>query len=154
MKKVDEPPLIILMDLLFILIFFLILSDDKSISIHLDENYPEYNAIYLYEDSQANIRSVSTNEIFVNEESILVNCNKYIYCEKYINSEHKNIYLYLPKEIFLKISKISYHAFASKVANCTNLDLYINNKGKLNFEKIYTKNLCLKNIKNFEKIYH
>jgi len=147
-KRTSHPPLLILLDLLFILIFILIL-DNKAIKIEIPKDTLFKNAILVLKEDDMLYR---LNPLNYQKEKILNIKHEYIYfqsCDTQCSNAPKNIrekiYIYFPNNLFNNISKITFLGMHTSY-NCKSLHFKILDDGKIDKKYLLEKNTCLKQI--------
>ena len=154
MKQISYPPIIILLDILFVFLFILILNQKKVIDIQFPLDRVFKGGKILYKDSEGYYRDQngiiysSTKDEGINH--LLLDCTTQLGCdrvrEKYSN---QGVFILLPQQIFTQMAEISMLAFGMEV--CDNLKFFIKKNGALDYPLIINENECLVNIPGFEK---
>jgi len=151
-KNLSSPPLLILVDLLFLLVFILIINKENYTTIHIPKDILFKGSILVYQKDNfryiVNQKTGSLGNIFIDKEqnnfSYYEKCN--IQCSSYNNLDIEKLYIYFPDKLFSQISKLSYIA-SSQEYQCKNINYKITDDGKINFQKLLLDNKCLKKIK-------
>lgn len=153
-KRVSSPPIIILLDLLFLLVFILILNQSNQTKISFSKDKLFEGAILIYrEDGIKYLVDQKTKEI---DKIYFPKANTgYSYFEKcktqcrdYTSLNQDNLYIYLPNNLFNQIAKVSYIA-SNTDYNCKNLNFEIMDNGKMNVDKLL-ENDCVKTIEGID----
>jgi hypothetical protein len=152
MKRLSYPPFIVFFDTIAILLFILILNQNKTIEITIPSDKIVSGAIVLYKNNNV-FRNASDNSLFeAKEYSLPLACEQQIECQearkKYGGGV--NAYILLPDEVFNKIGKISILAFSK--ASCTSVEYVINKDGELDLKKLAEQNECLNEIYGFKEM--
>jgi hypothetical protein len=153
-KKTSYPPVIILLDLLFLLVFILILNQSNETSIELPpKKLFEGSILVYYEDGikyLVNQNSKEIEKIYHPKSNVgfeyFEKCQQQ--CSEYTSLNKDNLYIYLPSNLFNQISKITYIASHTDY-NCKNLKFIILENGKINYDKLL-KNNCLRKIEGVD----
>ncbi|HIP11174.1 MAG TPA: hypothetical protein EYG73_00510 [Arcobacter sp.] len=153
-KKVSSPPVIILLDLLFLLVFILILNQSSQTNISFSKDKLFKGAILIYrEDGIKYLVNQDTREIgdiyFPKANtgySYFEKCKQQ--CREYTNLNQNNLYIYLPNNLFNQIAKVSYIA-SNTDYNCKNLKFKIMDNGKIDVDKLL-ENDCVKGIEGID----
>ncbi len=147
-KRTSHPPLLILLDLLFILIFILIL-DNKAIKIEIPKYALFKDAILVLKEDKF---SYKLNPLNYQKEEILDIKDNYIYfqsCETQCSNApidiREKINIYFPNNLFNNISKITFLGMHTSY-NCKSLHFKILDDGKIDKKHLLEKNTCLKQI--------
>lgn len=158
-RVLSSPPMVILLDVLFVYLFILILSSSTE---NIQINYPKdrifKNAkILTLENNQyyeCDLEARQLVKFYAQENESF---HKFLECEeqeqcikaKTIFGDREFVIL-LPSNLFNEISKISMLAFGLK--SCNKLKFTITDKGVLDREELF-KNKCLDNIYGFKENY-
>lgn len=153
MKRNAYPPLIILLDLLFMLLFMFILTDEKNISISMKGNDIANGAkIYHYDNAL---------KAYVDEEKIPyqkngntwpLKCEQQIKCITAREKYGDNIVIVLPDDLFRKIMEITFFSIESKFSGCDHVKFIISQDGNLDRETL-KESSCLEKIPGLKEHY-
>jgi biopolymer transport protein ExbD len=158
MKRViSYPPVVILLDILFVFLFVLILSSSKEniqITIPKDKLFDEAK-ILLIQNNQYYEYNTNSKEITLFE--LPDRFNKFIDCEnqkecieaKNKFGQNKEFVILLPKHIFENISKVAMIAFSNKT--CKELHFDIKQDASFDKEELLKENKCLADISGFKE---
>jgi hypothetical protein len=155
MKIASYPPMIILLDMLFVFLFILVLNEKKVISIDIPKYKLFKDAKIVYFNAKiekyCDLRGIEYpfDSIY---NLLLDECSKQKECIEAKKQFGERVYILLPKDIFDEISKISMLAFGTK--SCSKLQFVINKDGVLNYTEIIKSNTCLEKISGFKKVFH
>ena len=141
-----SPPLIILLDMLFIFLFILVLNNDSVIDIKVPEKrlFDDATLVYLNGD-----KYVSVNDnLPLSYTSPLIKCTTQNECGKHGDKE---LYIALSKKTVSEISEITITALEPEY--CKSLIFVISEDGNINIDKLLTDNTCLTKISGFDKKY-
>jgi hypothetical protein len=155
-KKISSPPVIILLDLLFLLVFILILNQSNETSIELPKDRLFDSSILVYhEDGMKYLVNQETREIekiYYAKSNVgfeyFEKCQEQ--CRGYTNLNRDNLYIVLPSNLFNQISKITYIASHTDY-KCKNLKFKVMDNGKIDYINLL-KNDCLKKIDGIETL--
>lgn len=140
--KLSSPPMVILLDVLFIFLFILILNDKTLIEIippkeknsGLDIIYKN-KANFYYEKNQ----SLYQKEV---DYAYFLSCKEREECKAARDEYGKeNVYLLLPDNLYSELSMLS--ILALKTTSCKSIKIYIKNSKSLNYKKMITEQPCL-----------
>lgn len=152
MKRISYPPIIILLDVLFVFLFILILDEKKVIQINLPKEKIFTGAKLLHYDSQQE-KYLDENNLAYNFKDIynlLLKCENQREC---VDAKRKygtdKIFMLLPKKLFTEMSEINMLAFGTET--CDKLEFFITENGILDDKKLLEKNDCLLKISGFNK---
>jgi len=157
-KKLSTPPVIILLDLLFMLLFILLISKKDKIEVEIPPDIIFQNATLLYNDSDG-IKYVM-NQNTKRREGIYnppTNVGFQYYkdcktqCRDYPSQYRGRLQIYFPNDLFNTISKITFIGSHTDY-NCKKIKFDISVDGKLDIEKLVEKNSCLKKIDGLDKL--
>lgn len=151
MKKTSYPPLIILLDMLFVFLFIMILNEKKIIKINIPQDKLFKNAKIVYFDDKSK-KYYDLNRIeysFNSQYSLLLECEKQRECNEARKKFGNKINILLPDDIFDDMSKINMLAFGTEV--CTQLNFFIKDDGLLDYQKILKENTCLLKIQGMDE---
>jgi len=157
MKKISYPPLIILLDVLFVFLFILILNSSSKVIkiIPPSDKLFENGKILIWNEQIKKYYSYpdKTPFRFDTKFTQLLKCKNQKECLdiKATLSSDEKAYILLPDKLFNEISKLSLVAFDEK--SCKNLVFHIGNNGKLNKEELISSNSCLLKINGFQKYF-
>lgn len=140
MRKASFPPIIILLDFLFIFLFVITQKEPKTVEIHIPEDKLFKTAEIFYPNSEY-------------EKSYLIECEEQLECKNARNKYGNKVFIYIPPSLFQKISEMTFFAFESSSAKCGKLSIHISEEGKLDIPKIFDQNKCLNKIKNLRYMY-
>jgi len=158
MKRViSYPPVVILLDILFVFLFVLILSVSKEnikITIPKDKLFDEAK-ILVMQNNQYYEYQIDTKELTLFE--FKHRFNKFLECEnqkecleaKNKFGQDKDFIILLPQHLFENISKVSMIAFSDK--SCKELYFNIQENGSLDRDELLKENECLNNIEGFKE---
>jgi len=157
-KKLSTPPVIILLDLLFMLLFILLISKKDKIEVSIPPNIIFKNAILIYTDNDG-IKYVM-NQNTKERESIFnppPNIGFQYYkdckaqCSDYSSQYRDKLDIYFPNDLFNTISKITFIGSHTDY-NCKKIKFNISVNGKLDIQKLVRNNGCLKKIDGLDKL--
>ena len=153
-NRISSPPLIILLDLLFLLVFILILNENNQISIELPKYRLFDGSILTYD---VNGIKYIINQKTKNIEKKYYPQSQFEYfkkcqqqCREYKKLDRNDLYIIFPNRLFNEISKITYIASHTKY-NCKNLKFKIKDNGKIDYKKLL-ENICLSKIKGIDNL--
>lgn len=153
MRKASFPPIVILLDFLFLFLFIITQKEIKTIDIIIPEERLFNGAeVFYYSDNTKNYLSATTQKM-THEKSLLIDCEKQLECQNAKAKYGEKIFIYIPPNLFKKISEMTFFAFESSSAKCDNISVYISQEGTLDIPLTFDKNKCLNNIKNLRKLY-
>ena len=151
MKRISYPPIIILLDVLFVFLFILILDEKKVIQIHSPEKKIFTGATIVHYDSNRK-KYLDNNNLeytFKGIYNLLLDCNEQIEC---IEAKQKygteKIFILLPRKLFTEMSEINMLAFGTE--KCDKLEFFITKDGLLDNKKLIDENECLLKIDGFK----
>ncbi len=142
MRLLPSPPLIILLDVLFVFLFILILDNKTPIEI-IPPPQGLFGAKILYKN----------NDIWYYEENntayekkidyaYLLDCENRKECAVTQYKYGKdNVYILLPDSVYSELSKLS--ILALKTTSCKSIKIYIADDGSLNYKKTLDDSPCL-----------
>lgn len=157
-KNLSTPPVIILLDLLFMLLFILLISKKDKIEVKIPPNIIFENAILIYTDNSG-IKYVM-NQTTKERESIFnppPNIGFQYYkdcknqCKDYPLHYQGKLQIYFPNDLFNQISKITFIGSHTDY-NCKKIIFDVNPQGELNIKKLVQENSCLEKIEGLEKL--
>jgi hypothetical protein len=155
MKITSYPPMIILLDMLFVFLFILVLNEKKIINIHIpdDKLFKGGKIVYFdpntktYKDSQgAEYQFSSIYNLLLDE------CKEQEECKEAKEKFGDGIRILLPKNLFDEMAKINMLAFGTK--SCSKLDFFVKEDGFLDYKKTIEQNPCLEKISGFKKSFY
>ena len=152
-RKSAHPPVLILMDLLFILVFILLINTDDNVKINIPLQEPFTGSYLVYKhDGVENIVDHISGKV----TSDTLDKGKYYYyqkCERQCDSlninDRDNMFIYFPDDLFKSVAQISYIATNTSY-NCKNLEFDITEEGNIDHNLLFTKNPCLGRIPGSE----
>jgi len=151
MRHISYPPIIILLDILFVFLFILMLDEKKVINVYPPKEKVFVGATLLYYD-QNQKKYLDEQNVVYNFQSIhnlLLACENQREC---IDVKRKygtdRVFMLLPKKLFIEMSEINMLAFGTN--SCTKLDFVIKEDGELDYEKLIQENTCLLKIPGFK----
>jgi hypothetical protein len=151
-KKTLQPPLLILLDLLFLLVFILLIDSKNNINIELPSDKLFKDAILvLHEDNNEYVINQTTYQkegFFIPSKGQQYNfyqsCTTQ--CKDAPNIMKNSLYIYFPTALFNNIAKITYIAIHTSYS-CNNLKFKVLDNGKIDLKYLVEKNKCLNQIK-------
>lgn len=153
-RQTSSPPLIILLDLLFILIFILLITKKNQIEIDIPKDKLFQGAILIYKnDGLKYIMNQTTKQADgiwrgrPNGITFFDECH--IQCKEYDNKYKNNLYIYYPDNLVNELSNRIFIALHTDEFNCKNLKFEIKSNGIIDIEKLKIDNPCVKNIPGF-----
>ena len=150
MRRISYPPIIILLDILFVFLFILILDEKKVIQIHSPKEKLFKGATLLHYDFHRKKYLDENNMVysFKSIHNLLLECKGQREC---IDAKRKygtdKVFMLLPKGLFTEMSEINMLAFGTE--SCNKLEFFITEKGLLDEKKLIEVNKCLLNIDGF-----
>lgn len=148
-RKSSHPPLIILLDLLFVLVFILIMDSDDGITITIPEKKLFDNAILVYRSGSSEFIINKQDGSVGNEPLEAADFYYYQRCDDQCSSynvDYKDkMYIYFPNDLFNDISKLTFLA-ADTSFNCKNIQFDITQKGEIDLDLLFSNNPCLNRI--------
>lgn len=146
MNRNISPPLVILLDMLFIFLFVLILNTDVTIDVVLPGKKLFDEATLVYSDGEKYV-DIEKNEP-PTYTSLLIECGDQLECKK-ARKIHKNkkIYVYLPERTFSYLSEIT--LIALEPGFCKSLKFTIDDNGDVDDSALRADNKCLSKISGF-----
>ena len=149
-KQSSYPPMIILLDVLFIFLFILILNSDRSFKIKLPTENLFPNAKIVYKNNNGYFFYINSPEkIYIPKKrySKILDCNKHPKCLIY---DKKNIGVILPDIIFEEISNLTTAVVTE--TSCKRLTHYILMNGKLDYQRMLNEFPCLEELPNIRSL--
>lgn len=153
MRKASFPPIIILLDFLFLFLFIITQKETKTVDIRIPEDRLFHGAEIFYSSSDRKNYFNTTTQNMPQEKSYLIDCGKQLECQNAKAKYGEKIFIYIPPDLFKKISEMTFFAFESSFAKCGNISVYISQEGTLDIPQTFDNNECLKNITNLRKLY-
>lgn len=141
------------MDLLFILVFILLLNTDDNVKVNIPPDQLFTGAFLVFDDGKDQYIVDHHSGRITNEKINKKNyyyyqkCNKQ--CQKFEARYRDKLFIYFPDNLFKEISQISYIATNTSF-NCRNLEFDITAAGNIDQKSLFHKNSCLKNIPGAE----
>ena len=157
-KKLSTPPVIILLDLLFMLLFILLISKKDKIEVKIPNDMLFKNAILVYEDNDGIKYLINKNtkekEAIYNPPSNVgfqyyKDCKEQ--CSDYPIYYRNHLYIYFPDDLFNTISKITFIG-AHTDYNCKKIDFHVSIDGKIDIKELVKNNPCLEQIEGLDKL--
>lgn len=158
-KKISSPPVIILLDLLFMLLFILLVSQKNHIKVTIPSSEIFKTATLIYKDSDG--ISYVMNQNTKEKESIFYSSldeEFYYYhdceaqCREYPSKYKGHLYIYFSNELFNKISKLTFIASHTSY-HCNKIDFKVKLDGTLDIKKMTKNNSCLNKINGIENLF-
>jgi len=152
MRIASYPPMIILLDMLFVFLFILVLNEKKVIDIHIPKDKLFKGAKVIYFDSSTQTYNDNRGKQYQFDSIynlLLDECHEQKECKEAKKKFGNNIFILLPKKLFNEMSNINMLAFGTK--SCNKLDFFVKKDGMLDYKKTIDENSCLKKINGFEK---
>ncbi|OQX05591.1 MAG: hypothetical protein BWK73_33245 [Thiothrix lacustris] len=144
MRKASFPPIVILLDFLFIFLFVITQKESKTVDIHIPEDKLFHTAEIFHPNSEKSTK---------HENSFLLDCGNQLECKNAKSKYDGEVFIYIPPSLFKKISEMTFFAFESDSAKCGKLSIYISAEGELDIPKIFDQNKCLNKIPNLRQLY-
>jgi len=153
-RQISSPPLIILLDLLFLLVFILLVDQNRTTSIEIPKDKLFNGAILIYQEDNirylVNQESRTIQEIYQPKRGVgfsyFQKCKNQ--CREYSNLNQDNIYIYLPDKLFNQIAKITYIASYTDY-NCKGIRFKVMSSGEIDYD-LLLEDSCLNKIDNIE----
>ena len=152
MKVTSYPPMIILLDMLFVFLFILVLNEKKIIDIHIpkDKLFLGAEIVYFNEKTKSYFSPNGVEYQFDSIYNLLLDkCNEQRECLEVKQEFGKRVFILLPKTLFEEMAKINMLAFGTN--SCTKLDFFVKKNGFLDYKKVIEKNSCLEKINGFKR---
>jgi len=146
MKRISPPPLIILLDVLFCFLFFLIL-DIKTVEINIPQDKLFKGAILLYEFN-GNMYDLNNKKVKLPDRTYLKKCGIQPQCISEKKKNRGDVYILIPKLLLSEVSKVTFIGFADHL--CTKAIFTITLEGELDNSDI---NSCLVKVNNASLTY-
>lgn len=154
-KKVPSPPIAVLLDLLFLLVFILLINSKDELMIEIPKQALFKGAILIEKDRD--FEYIVDENTFERKEIFLPKNDNYVYykpctsqCKD--NPKNKNLYIVFPSDLLNKISKITFIATRVSDYNCKNLRFRIMENGKIDKSYLFKENFCIENIDGVENV--
>ena len=144
MRKASFPPIVRLLDFLFVFLFIITQKESKTIEIHIPEDKLFRTAEIFHPNSEKSTKR---------ENSFLIDCGNQLECKNAKKQYGDNVFIYIQPHLFKKISEITFYAFASNSAKCGKISIYISKEGQLDLNQIFNQNKCLNKISNLRELY-
>lgn len=157
-KKLSTPPVIILLDLLFMLLFILLISKKDKIEVQIPSNIIFKNATLIYNDSDGikYVMNQNTKEregIFNPPSNVgfqyYKDCKNQ--CRDYPLKYQGKLHIYFPSDLFNEISKITFIASHTDYG-CKKIKFNVNMDGDIDIKNLVKENTCLRQIDGLEKL--
>lgn len=154
-KKIPSPPIAVLLDLLFLLLFILLLDSKNNLEINIPKEKLFTGAILI--EKYGDIEYIIDKVNFKRKDIFLPKDESYIYYKKCTtqclnDKEEKNLYILFPSLLLNKISKITFIAMNTSEYNCKNLKFEVMNDGEIDKESFFSENKCASKINGLESI--
>ena len=155
-KVSTSPPIIILLDLLFVIIFILVINLDNGVTINIPHDKIFNNATLVYRSGN-NVNFIVNKTNGRLSEDLFQSTGFSYYqkcttqCEHYDVLYKDRLYIYFPDSLFNTISKLTYLATNTSY-NCGNLQFDINQNGSIDKRSLFEENACLQKIPGFANL--
>jgi len=152
MKLTSYPPMIILLDMLFVFLFILVLNEKKVIDIHIpkDKLFKGAKIVFFNNKTQSYFGTNGVEYQFDSIYNLLLDeCKEQKECIEAKQEFGEKVYILLPKHLFSEMAKINMLAFGTNV--CSKLDFFIKPNGVLDYKTTIDKNRCLEKISGFKR---
>lgn len=156
-KTPTSPPFIVLVDILFIVLLALMISQADPIQLRIPQDKLFEGAV-LVAHTEGTRRLVDPVSGTLGPKYIPEGTGHFYYylnCKNqcsHINRSYKNnLYIYFPQKLLYKISGLSFIAQTSEY-ECSSIEIDITEQGQIDYEKLIENNSCLQNIENITSL--
>lgn len=151
MKKNTYPPLIILIDMLFVFLFILILNDSSVIDVTMTKEklFKGAKIVHFNGNNYVDIQTGSR----LSYSSPLIKCEQQKECimARLKYNKKTPLYVLLPENVVEEISEISLISLEGNF--CKKLKFYISDNGLISYQRLIVDNACLLKIDGFQEKY-
>lgn len=151
-KKLSYPPLIILLDILFIFLFILILDNEKKLVVNVPKHSLFHGAEIIFKRNNTFYMKKNNQEYTSLHFNYLLICEQQKECVDARSKYGEDIYILLPDKIFSEISRLTVAILSMPKCNSKVIEYFITKNGNLNYVKTLASNPCLSNIPKFLKL--
>lgn len=152
MKITSYPPMIILLDMLFVFLFILVLNEKKVVDINIPKEKLFDGAKIVYFDSKTQSYYDTDQKVYQFNSIynlLLDKCDKQPACVEAKERFGDQVYILLPRNLFDEMSQINMLAFGTN--SCQRLEFFVKEDGFLDYQKTIKKNSCLSKIYGFRE---
>lgn len=155
MRIVSYPPFIVFFDTIAVILFFLILNQNKTIDIQLIENRLFDGAELIYKKHEHYHRlsgEIYERKQFESEFYYLLECKaRILECKNAMHKyKTKDVFILLPDSTYNDISELTFLALEKKV--CSKIKYSIAATGRIDYVKLQKDNPCLSKLSGFNEL--
>lgn len=148
-KQLSHPPLVILLDILFIFLFILILDSSKNLQIHIPDDKLFKGAEIIFQKNTHYYHANSGKKYSPSNFELLQPCDTQQECNAAYHQYGEKIYILIPDDIFNGIARLTTAIVLNPECNANKTTYFINQDGTLDYKKILDENPCLAHMPNF-----